>query len=170
MKKKLNIFLDIDDVVLHWIGAYTEHFGLEMPNSWDKSETMTNNLKTLSKTKDYWLNIPIKNIPNFIPKGYVSARGIPVSWTKESFKKYKIPGRSNIHQVNWNISKLDKLKMLGADLMIDDKVETFEELNKNGVPCLLMDAYHNKEYNTPYRVYSLDINEIKLVYNKLVNN
>ena len=61
------------------------------------------------------------------------------------------------------------LKELGCDLFIDDKIETFEELNKAGTPCLLMTANHNKDYKTPLRINSLDINKINKLYARAIN-
>jgi hypothetical protein len=171
MKKvnKLNIFLDIDDVIFNFHEAYSKHFKLPIPKGWDNSPEMINRLKSLKKNKNFWLTLPLKNIPNFQPSGFVSARGIPKSWTKESLKLNNIKGRSNVHQVMWNVSKLTILKELGCDLFIDDKIETFEELNKAGTPCLLMTANHNKDYKTPLRINSLDINKINKLYARAIN-
>lgn len=160
----MKIFLDIDDVVFKWQEAYAERFNTRVPKSWGNSNLMKRRLKVLTKEKEYWLNLPIKNIPNFQPSGFVSARGIPKSWTKESLKKNNIPGRSNVHQVYWGESKLELLKRLGCDLFIDDKVSTFRELNKNGIFCLLMDAPHNQNVKTKYRINNLDIDNIMNMY------
>ena len=163
---KLNIFLDIDDVVLSWNNAYAERFNTRIPKGWSKSKLMSRRLNILSKEKDYWLNIPVKNVPNFQPKGFVSARGIPKAWTKESLKRNKIPGRSNVHQVNWGESKVKLLKSLGCEIFIDDKPETFRECNKNGIFCLLMDASTNQKVRTDLRIYDLDIDNIMRIYHK----
>lgn len=163
----MNIFLDIDDVIFNWHDAYAKRFDTNIPKSFLSSNLMKKRLEVLSKEKNFWLNLPIKNVPNFQPSGYVSARGIPKSWTIESLKINNIPGRSNVNQVHWGQSKLQLLKELKCDIFIDDKVETFRELNKNGIFCLLMDAYHNQNVKTKYRIYNLDINNI---YKILENN
>ena len=163
----MRIFLDIDDVIFKWQEAYAKRFNTKVPKSWGNSNLMKRRLMQLTKEKDYWLNLPVKNIPNFTPNGFVSARGIPKSWTKESLKINNVPGRSNVHQVNWGESKLELLKNLKCDIFIDDKVSTFRELNKNGIFCLLMDAPHNQNVKTKYRIDNLDIDNIVKMYVKL---
>lgn len=163
----INIFLDIDDVIFDFQGGYAKRFNTKKQKSWSKSELMNRRLGILTKEKDFWLSLPVKNIPNFQPKGFVSARGIKKSWTKESLKTNNIPGRSNVHQVYWGESKIDTLKRLGCQIFIDDKYETFKECNKNGIFCLLMDASHNQKYKTPYRIYDLNIDNILTLWRNL---
>lgn len=164
---KLKIFLDIDDVIFDWGKAYAERFDTTVPKYWTNSKMKLGRLELLTKEKDFWLNLPLKNTPNFQPNGFVSARGINKSWTKESLKLNNIPGRSNVHQVYWGQSKLKVLKDLNCDIFIDDKVSTFKELNKNGIFCLLMSAEHNKKIKTPYRIDELNIDEILKKHNEL---
>ena len=163
----MNIYLDIDDVIFRWQEAYAKRFNTNVPKSFVKSKLMTRRLNLLTKEKDFWLNLPVKNVPNFQPKGFVSARGIPKTWTKQSLKLNNIPGRSNVHQVYWGQSKVDILKSLNCDIFIDDKPETFYECNKNGIFCLLMDAGHNQKVRTKYRIYDLDIEKIMQKYESL---
>lgn len=166
----MNIYLDIDDVIFRWQEAYATRFDTNVPKSFIKSSLMSRRLNLLKGEKDFWLNLPIKCVPNFQPKGFVSARSIPKAWTKESLKLNDIPGRSNVHQVPWGQSKVELLKALKCDLFIDDKPETFYECNKNGIPCLLMDAGHNQKVRTKYRIFNLDINEIMEKYESLCGN
>ena len=163
----LNIYLDLDDCIFGFQEAFASRFNTKMQKSWSSSNLMKKRLSGLMKEKEFWLNLPIKNKPNFLPKGYVSARSIHKTWTVESLKRNKIPGRSNVHQVHWGQSKLELLKSLNCSIFIDDKVETFRELNKNGLFCLLMDASHNQNVKTKYRIYNLDINNIMEMYRRL---
>lgn len=164
---KLNIFLDIDDVIFDFQSAYASKFNTKRQKNWSKSNLMSRRLNILSKEKNFWLNLPIKNVPNFIPKGFVSARSIHKSWTKESLKLNNIPGRSSVYQVGWGKSKIELLKQLNCQIFIDDKYETFKECHKNGIFCLLMDASHNQKYKTPYRIYDLNINNILNLWQRL---
>lgn len=156
----MNIYLDIDDVIFYWQEHYARRFNTNVPKSFIKSDLMSRRLSVLKNEKDFWLTLPVKNVPNFQPKGFVSARSIPKQWTKESLKLNNIPGRSNVHQVNWGQSKLELLKSLNCDIFIDDKPETFYECNKNGIFCLLMDAGHNQKVRTKLRIYDLNIDNI----------
>ena len=167
---KLNIYLDIDDVVAAWQESYCNKFNRTPAKSWDENrEEMNYHLSLLKKQRDFWVNLPIKHFPNFKPKGYLSARSIPKSWTKEFMKRNKLPGRSNINQVPWNVSKIDKLKKLGVEVFIDDKLETFLECNNNGIFCLLMDASHNQNFKTGLRIYNLNYETILEKYNQYSN-
>ena len=163
----MKIFLDIDDVIFNWYSDYADRFNCKIPTKWDSSKIMAERLAILSKEKDFWMNLTIKNKPNFQPSGFISARGIPKSWTVASLKKNEIPGRSNVHQVHWGQSKIELLKQFGCDIFIDDKYETFKECHDNGIFCLLMDAPHNKRYKTKYRIYDLDIKNIINLWQQL---
>lgn len=162
----MNIFLDIDDVVLEFQSAMAKRFNTRLLKSWSNSKLTKNRLKILMKEKSFWLSIPPKHIPNFQPTGFVSARSIPKKWTYECLKINQIPGRSNIHQVEWGQSKIDLLKSLNTDIFIDDKEKTWRECNKNGVFCLLMDACHNQNVKTNLRINNLNIENIMDLYRK----
>lgn len=163
----MKIYLDIDDVIFNWHEDYAKYFNCPVPKRWGRGEKIMERLKVLSKDKDFWINLSLKHKPNFRPAGFVSARGISKSWTKESLRKNNIPGRSNVFQVNWGESKIDLLKNLGCDIFIDDKIETFKECNKNGIFCLLMDAPQNQHIKTEYRINNLQIENILHLWNKL---
>lgn len=165
----MNIYLDIDDVIFDWHHDYAKKFKCKVPQRWYKrtSKAMKERLTMLQSDKDFWLNLTVKNKPNFYPAGFVSARGIPKAWTVESLRKFNIPGRSNVHQVHWGESKIHVLQDLKCDIFIDDKYLTFKECHEAGIFCLLMDAPHNRHIKTKYRIYDLDINNILDLWRKL---
>lgn len=162
----MNVFLDIDDVVADWIPTFCKKYNCPIPTTWVNPYITLDRLTELRKDKQFWVSLPIRNRPNFTPKGFLSARSIPKAWTYEFMKLNNIPGRSNINQVAWNVSKIKKLKEFECDIFIDDKAETFQECHANGIFCLLMDAPHNQHINTPYRIYNLDINNIMYLWRK----
>jgi len=163
---KPKIYLDIDDVIVNWQKAYSDKYNTSEPKRWQYGKYFKDRLQLLRKEKQFWLNIELKNKPNFIPNGFVSARAIPKKWTYELLKKYNIPGRSNITQVNWGHSKVEILKEIGCEIFVDDNIKTFKECNSNGIFCLLMDASTNKHIKTDYRIYDLNI---KTILNKWEN-
>lgn len=163
----MNIYLDIDDVIFDWHKDYAKYFGVTQPTEWDTSEAMKNRLEILSKNRIFWLNLTLKNKPDFTPKGYVTARSIPKAWTTESLQRNFIPGRSSVHQVPWGVSKIEKLQELKCDIFIDDKIETFVECLNNDIFCLLMDAPHNQHINTEHRIYDLKHNNIMYLWQRL---
>ena len=156
----MNIYLDIDDVIADWVPTFCKRYECPMPTTWTNPYITSERLTELKKIKQYWINLPIKHRPNFKPKGYLSARSVPKQWTYEFMKLNNIPGRSNINQVPWNVSKIEKLKKLNCTIFIDDKVETFEDCHTHGIFCLLMDTPWNQEINTEYRIYDLNIDTI----------
>lgn len=164
--KKLKIYLDIDDVVADWIPSFCKKYNCPEPTTWESPHITVERLNELKKDKDFWVKLPIKHYPNFKPDGFLSARSIPKQWTYEFMKRNNISGRSNINQVPWNVSKINKLKELKVDIFIDDKFETFKECNENGIFCLLMDACHNQNIVTPYRIYDLNIQTIIKQYER----
>lgn len=163
---KLNIYLDIDDVVVNWVPAFCAHYNCPIPTTWTNPYITLERLNEIKKNKNYWVTLPVKHIPNFQPKGYLSARSVPKRWAYEFMKLNNIPGRCNINQVPWNVSKIDKLKELEAHIFIDDKAETFLECHEHGIFCLLMDAPWNQHIETKYRIFDLNINKIKKKYKK----
>lgn len=162
-----NIILDIDDVIFDFTTAFANHYKIKPYKSWVSSNRMSRRLEELRKIKEFWLTLPVKHMPNFQPKGFVSARSVHKTWTKQSLRINNIPGRSNVHQVPWGMSKIEVLKALGCDIFIDDKYQTFKECHQNGIFCLLMDAPTNRKYKTKYRIDNLDIENIMNLYNTL---
>lgn len=162
----MKIYLDVDDVVLAWHEAYAARFNVPVPTSWVPYDQIKDHLTELQGQKSFWITLKVKHMPNFQPAGYVSARGVPVQWTKDALKLRQFPGRSKVKHVHWGESKMDILESLGCELFIDDKYETFVECHKHGIPCLLMDTPQNQNVITDLRIYDLDINNIIRAYKK----
>lgn len=166
VRQKLNIYLDIDDVVADWLPSFCKRYGCPLPTTWNSPYITSERMQELQHDRSFWFHLPVKNRPNFQPKGFLTARSIPKHWTYLFMALNKIPGRNNIHQIPWNCSKVDKLKEFKCDIFIDDKAETFEECNANGIFCLLMDAPHNQNIDTPLRIYDLNIKNIMKLWEK----
>jgi uncharacterized HAD superfamily protein len=161
----MNIILDVDDVVLAWHDAYSKKYNVPVPKDWIPYEKIKHHLEELRNNRLFWLTLPLKHMPNFLPYAYVSARGVPVQWTKDALKLRKLPGRNRVYHVPWGKSKIEILKELNCSIFIDDKYETFLECHNNGIFCLLMDTPQNRHHRTSYRINKLDISIIKDMYN-----
>ena len=59
------------------------------------------------------------------------------------------------------------MKEHNVSILIDDKPANYLDAIENGIFCYLMDAPHNKNYKTKYRVYDLDINKITKLWRQL---
>lgn len=160
----LKISLDLDDTVNLWMQPYLDKFGVPKTN-----QEITKNVRyKLLKDKDFWLNLPIKNIPNFTPVQYTTARLVNKSITREYLRRNNLP-ESPIYQVlGYGLSKAKMLKGR-VDVHIDDSLKVFIDLNTKGIPCLLMDSPYNQEWGPIGRVYTLNLEEIEEVYSLFIN-
>ena len=151
------IVLDVDDVVADFIGHYQNTFNVKLNKYWSSSYGIKGNLDKLKEDKEFWLNLPkLRNVP-FEVHAYVSSRSIPVEWTQEWIEKNGLPC-APVYHVPWDTSKVELLKKIGCDILIDDKYANFQEVTKAGMFCYLMDAAHNKHYNVGHRrIFDLNI-------------
>lgn len=159
---KLRIGLDIDDTIAGFSKGYIERFS-KFPN---KDWAITRNVNNiLIHERDFWLGLPVLRRPNFVPKLYCSCRINNKKWTKRYLKERGFPN-SPLYQIpGYHCSKAATLRGR-VDVFIDDSIHIFEDLNKKGIPCLLIDSEQNKEYDTPFRIYTLDYEEIENMYRK----
>lgn len=151
------VALDLDDTVFDFSGSYERKFNTKLSSYWSGDYNMSDNLKKLQEDKDFWVNMPVKNTPTFEVDYYVTARSIPIEWTQEAIQKHDLP-KAKIYTLPWDVSKIDTLKSLNVNIMIDDKIETFKECLNSGIFCYLMDAPHNKHYNVGHhRIHDLNL-------------
>ena len=148
---------DLDDVIFDFTGSYEKRFNTKLSNYWNGDYNMSKNLEQLKDEKEFWINMPVKNRPSFEVDYYITARSIPVEWTKEAIQKNNLP-KAPVYSLPWNVSKIDTLKELGVDIMIDDKYSTFKECKENGIFCYLMNSDTNQHYNVGHhRIYDLNL-------------
>lgn len=161
IETSLRISIDMDDCLNYWYDIYFERFGRNK-----KDHEITHDVwNILRKDYDFWINLPIKNYPDFIPASYCTSRVIKKKWIKDYIKKHGLPN-SPVYQVfGFGRSKAPMLKGK-CDVMIDDSPKNFIDLNNKGIPCLLMDSPYNRSFDTPMRVYSLHYEEIVNIYNE----
>ncbi len=148
---------DLDDVIFDFTGSYEKRFNTKLSDYWSGDYNMNTNLEQLKNEKDFWVNMPVKNRPSFEVDYYITARSIPVEWTEEAIQRNNLP-KAPVYSLPWNVSKINTLKELGVDIMIDDKYATFKECKENGIFCYLMNAASNQHYNVGHhRIYNLDL-------------
>lgn len=147
------IGLDIDEVLADWVGHWTKHYGMEVPETWNFDRNIKEKFDSLKDDKDFWMSIPVKTSPSeigFEPHCYITSRSIPKEWTEEWLDKNGFPTMP-VYSVDFNTSKVEVAKESGIDIFIDDRFENFVELNRNGICCFLFDAPHNKRYDVGYK-------------------
>ena len=106
----LKVSMDLDGCLCDFYGAYYSKFGKP-----EKDSTITKNVQTvLLKDKDFWLNLPVLNKLDWVPRQYTTARIIPKQWIKEYLAKELFP-KAPIYQIyGYGLSKYRKIKMGGA--------------------------------------------------------
>lgn len=153
------IGLDIDDVLADFIGGYCEYNNItELPVHWSffhKGEKY----KLEHLTKDFWLNLKPKVDPkeiNFNLTCYITHRNIPVEWTIEWLERHNFP-EAPVYMVEPEKTKVHVAKEQRLDVFVDDKFETFREMNNNGIFCWLFDTVQNRKHNVGFRrIYNLE--------------
>lgn len=153
---RLRVGLDIDDTICAFMDPYINRFGKPKKDL----EITWNVQRVLRRDRDFWLNLPVINRPNFEPKLYCTKRIHPKAWTRKFLENNDLP-LAPIYQVYLQTaSKVPKIKGR-VDVFIDDSISNFIDMNLNGIPCLLIDTPYNREKWGPIaRIYSLDIEEI----------
>lgn len=161
---KLRTGLDIDNTVCNFIGPYLDRFG--PPKS--DSEITRNVNKILVNDKDFWMNLPIINRPNFIPTLYCTKRVHPKVWSKQFLIKSGLP-LAPIYQVFcYTTSKAPRIKGR-VDVFIEDSISNFIDLNLKGIPCLLINDEYNQDWGPVGRIFGLDKEEIEESYFLFMN-
>lgn len=160
----LRIGLDVDQVIADFNLGYLQRFG-----NWPKQDwCITRNVKhILVNEKDFWLNLPICQLPDFEPRLFCSARINNRNWTKKYLANLGLT--SPLYQVpGYHLSKVKTLKGR-VDVFIDDSVKNFIDLNLHGIPCLLMDSPLNKDWGPIARIYNLQKDIIEDTYELFLN-
>jgi hypothetical protein len=153
------IGLDIDGVCADFIGHYCKKFDLPMPTSWNFEYGFWDRLKELDD--DFWLSIPRLFNPTdlkFEPVAYVTKRELcGVDRTKAWLQLNKFP-TAPVFMVKDGETKIDTLTKNNIEWFVDDKFQTFKEINEDGrMHCFLMDAPWNRKYDVGHhRIYSLN--------------
>lgn len=158
---KLKISVDLDGTIFEWNNHYISKFGTPKTDL----EITRNVVGPLRKDKSFWLSQPIINEINFIPHCYCTARVIRKEWIQEQLFIINNYPKAPIYQVRGvSLSKYPQLKRSGAQVHIDDSLKVFIDLNKKGVPCLLIDSPFNQSWGAVGRIFSLDKYEIEDAY------
>jgi hypothetical protein len=153
------IGLDVDEVIAGFCVAFSEWDHKSgnkypaQPKAWNYGWRLYDDLLALKDNRDFWMGIkPIVN-PNdlpFEPKVYVTSRVCSNEITEEWLEINRFPC-TKVITVGHNDSKLEAVKRQNVDWFVDDKFQTFEELNSAGQFCFLFDRMHNQRYDVGHR-------------------
>lgn len=159
----LRIGLDIDDVICDFVGGYAEKYSCGIPKNWKFSYSVQENLRKLHEQKgalnEFYLSLKPKEnaeLLKFEPVCYITQREVDVKITQQWIETNGFPCVP-VHSIGFNESKVEIALQEKLDIFIDDKYETFVEMNKAGICTYLFDNEHNRKYDVGYkRIYSLN--------------
>lgn len=156
----MRIGLDIDGVLADWWNPYKDRFGIPKTDS----EITKNCVQKLSKDRDFWLGLPvIRRLKGFEPELYCTKRSCLKTYTKEWIDNNDFPHKP-VYQVLYQFGNKAEYIRGRVDVFIDDSPFNFITMNMSGIPCLLMDAPHNKELGPILRIDTLNYDEILDAY------
>jgi hypothetical protein len=156
----LRIALDLDDTVFGFFEAYQQRFPGERNMIGD---VITKNVNKLRRDKAFWENLPLLERPNFEPHIYATKRINSKVYTRNCLAKYGLPIKPIYQMYYQHGNKADMIKGR-CDVLIDDSIDNVMKAIKSGLPALLIDRPHNQNGDPVFRIYSLDIEEIKYAY------
>ena len=156
----LRIGLDIDDTLANFTDSYKYYFNTKKyPHRLSEKNMTKNVVRVLKFDRNFWINLPIKNIINFVPELYCTSRVCNKEWTKRWLAENGFPKRPVYQIYGHGVNKAKFIKGK-VDIFVDDSLMNFILLNQSGVPCLLLDTPTNRSWEHRGRIYSLERNEI----------
>ena len=155
----MRIGLDIDDCLADFWGAYCEYFDTKHNPKMLEDEIITRNVqRILRKDKDFWLNLKVKNRPDFVPELYCTKRVNNKRWTREWLLSNGFPDRPIYQMYYQHGNKADMIKGR-VDVFIDDSLTNVLQCQKSGVPALLFHTERTEDFPM-VKVYSLNKDDI----------
>ena len=163
MTKRLRIGLDCDEVISKFMEPYINKFG---PPKNDEAITY-DCFHKLRFDKAFWMNVPLLNVPDFKPALFCSKRVHNKRWSKKYIALHL--GFTDVPFYQLYYQHASKARMIKGrvDVFVDDSPSNVMDLNKRGIPCLLMDSPYNRHFMTPLRIYSLRYSEIEYTYTQI---
>lgn len=157
--KQLRVGFDLDNTICEFMQEYEKRFGKNNPDY-----IITKHVeKILKHDKEFWVNLPVINRPDFEFTLYCTKRVNPKSYTKEFIKKNDLPNVP-IYQQYCQIASKAPLIKGRVDVFVEDSISNFLDLNRKGIPCLLIDSPYNKHWGPIGRINSLNYDEIEDTY------
>lgn len=152
IKPLRRVGIDIDDVLADFLEAYCARYNLKKPSAWMFDQQWDERYKEIIEDPDFYRELNTILSPTdlpFEPVVYITSRSEKLKektlqWLFD-YNKYPVA------PVVFTKDKLPACKEHKVDVFIDDKFDTFHNLNCNGVFCYLFDSSHNQRYNVGHR-------------------
>lgn len=157
---KLRIGSDIDQVICNWADPFFRRFS---PKNDAHITWICGNI--INKDRDFWLNLPVlRRFEGFEPVLYCTKRSCLKTYSKEWIDNNGFPHKP-VYQVFCQSSNKARYVKGRCDVFLDDSPTNFIQMNRSGVPCLLVDTPYNRHLGPMLRIHTLDYAEIEDVYN-----
>jgi hypothetical protein len=152
------IGLDIDDVVCDFIGAFGARYGLKIPNNWLWSYKMKEYIDDLysdpDAMKEFFLGLKPKFDPSempFEPICYITSRNGEAKEVTEQWLEENGFPCAPVVTLGYDKDKVAVAKEYKLDIFVDDRFDTFVELNNNEICCYLYTCSHNLRYDVGHK-------------------
>ncbi len=164
----VRVWLDLDGVIFDFEKHFLKYFNLPKhhPKEWSDPR-FVNNIHRVENNDDFWLSLPTlcsREDFEYPITGYCTARSCREEIIRESLLKN---GWDDLPIINVGIngSKGEALKGV-CDVMVDDYIKNFTDINIHGILCYLMTRPHNlNEFVGKFRV--LDMKHFSSVVNSI---
>jgi 5'(3')-deoxyribonucleotidase len=157
LTKQVRIGIDIDDVLADFLTTYCTRYNIPIPSSWMYDANFQQRYEEVIADPDFYRNLDIITPPESLPAEpvvYITSRDERTSAATLDWLFFK--NNYPVADVVFTKDKLSICKKYELDVFIDDKYETFLNLNNNDVFCYLFDAPHNQRYNVGHRRINKD--------------
>lgn len=161
-RETVRIGLDLDGVLVDWSGAIHKRILEERPDvriegeaggpiwwNWMDRSVLAG-LFTDEEYADFLATVPESLVNpselNFEPAAYITHRGIPDEATRAWLSSRGFP-HAPLVSVSDSRHKVEAAKDLRIDVFVEDKFETFVQMNNAGILCFLMDQPVNRRHN-----------------------
>lgn len=156
--KPKRIGLDIDDVLAEWCPTFSKLANIDIPKNWNFGfpKLVAKMIEDGMDYQEVIENLPMKTRPEdipFEPVVYITHRNhTPVEVAERWIAKNGYAQAPVVQTENKIQACIDHK----VDIFVDDKYDTFVQMNKAGICCFLFDAPHNHRYDVGHkRIYSL---------------
>lgn len=143
------VWLDLDGVVVDFEQYFLKYLGLEEHHAVDWNDfRFREHFSKIAKDDKFWLGCPKLIDPKELRypiTGYCTARTCDNEIIKTWLRKNGFPDAELIN-VGHDGKKSDYLQGK-CDIMVDDSIKNFVDLNSKGILCYLMTRPHNEKYH-----------------------
>ena len=163
-KKPLkSVWCDLDGCIIDYEKHFLEYLNLpkDHPTDWC-DHRFREEFDKIKHDEKFWSSIPALITPSEITypiKGYVTSRPISNKVTEEWLRVNGFPKKTLINVDGGKKSEVLKQ----GDIMVDDSMDNFIDMQSNGITCYLMTRPHNIKYDVGH----WRVNNIKEFFDKV---